>query len=301
MSLIVAVKDGDRYVLGADKQCSAGGSKDHNATKIWEVEKAPGIIMGGVGSVRASQIIQYSDVVDLNCLARGLTTEFISRSLVPEIVAALEINGISCQISPEDKTKYIPNVFLFAVEDKAWAVWNDLSVVEIEDSFAIGSGSEVATGALYATKDKNPFERIVTCIEAASESTLYVDDGIDLLATRIDKKDIKTIAKALDVPEAEVARSALFKKELARMAQESILEEIEKRSKELHEEEKQEEEHTLIQSRPITKQVPAKKPVAKKPAPAKKPVAKKPSPAKKPVPTKKPVTKKKVEKPKDEK
>ena len=37
MSLIVAVKDKDRYVLGADKQSSAGGNKDHSATKIWEV------------------------------------------------------------------------------------------------------------------------------------------------------------------------------------------------------------------------------------------------------------------------
>jgi hypothetical protein len=91
----------------------------------------------------------------------------------------------------------IPNVFIFAYRDKAWVIWHDLSVVEIADYFAIGSGSEVARGALFATKEKNPFERIVTCIDAAAESTLFVDDGIDLLTTCDKPKDAKQVAKAL--------------------------------------------------------------------------------------------------------
>jgi len=201
MSLIVAVKDKNRYVLGADKQSSAGGNKDHSATKIWEVRNCQGIVMGGVGSARATQIIQYSNIIDLNCLSRGCTTEYIVCSVVPEIVSALEMHGISCSPNPDDKTKIIPNAFLIAIDDKAWVIWHDLSVIEVENYFAIGSGSDVATGALYATKDKNPFERIVTCIDAAAETTLFVDDGVDLLATSIKKEDKKLIAKALNIPE----------------------------------------------------------------------------------------------------
>ena len=91
----------------------------------------------------------------------------------------------------------IPNVFIFAYKEKAWVIWHDLSVVEIADYFAIGSGADVARGALFATKEKNPFERIVTCIDAAAESTLFVDDGIDLLTTNNKSKDVKQIAKAL--------------------------------------------------------------------------------------------------------
>ena len=201
MSLIVAVKDKDRYVLGADKQSSAGGNKDHSATKIWEVGNCPGIVMGGVGSARATQVIQYSNIIDLNCLSRGCTTEYIVCSVVPEIVSALEAHGICCSPNPDDKTKIIPNAFLIAIDDQAWVIWHDLSVIEVEDYFAIGSGSDVATGALYATKDKNPFERIVTCIDAAAETTLFVDDGVDLVATSIKKEDKKMIAKALNIPE----------------------------------------------------------------------------------------------------
>ena len=90
---------------------------------------------------------------------------------------------------------------MIAIDDQAWVIWHDLSVIEVEDYFAIGSGSDVATGALYATKDKNPFERIVTCIDAAAETTLFVDDGVDLVATSIKKEDKKLIAKALNIPE----------------------------------------------------------------------------------------------------
>ena len=74
-----------------------------------------------------------------------------------------------------------------------------LSVSEIEDYFAIGSGSDVASGALYATKEKNPFERVVTAIDAAAETTLFVDDGIDVLVTEEHKDDEKLLAKALGI------------------------------------------------------------------------------------------------------
>ena len=76
-------------------------------------------------------------------------------------------------------------------------IWNDLSVTEIGEYLAIGSGSDVARGALFATKKQNPFERIVTAIDAAADSTLFVDDGIDMLVTGVHKGDREKIAKAL--------------------------------------------------------------------------------------------------------
>ena len=98
------------------------------------------------------------------------------------------------------KCDMMPNAFIFAYKDKAWSIWHDLSVSEIDEYIAIGSGSEVARGVLYATPEKDPFARIVTSIEAAAESTLYVDNGIDLLATDAYEEDIVNMANALGVP-----------------------------------------------------------------------------------------------------
>lgn len=200
MSLVVAIKDKDRIVLGADKQASTGGMKEHTCTKIWKLEELPGAIMGGVGSARASQIIQYSQIIDKNLLSQDLDTEFVVRVLAPTLAAGLKANGVVVGASDGAKCDMMPNSFIFAYKDKAWSIWHDLSVSEIDEYIAIGSGSEVARGVLYATPEKDPFARIVTSIEAAAESTLYVDNGIDLLATEAYEEDIVNMANALGVP-----------------------------------------------------------------------------------------------------
>ena len=200
MSLVVAIKDKDRIVLGADKQASTGGIKDHTNTKIWELEELPGAVIGAVGSARASQIIQYSQVIDKNMISSNtdIDTEFIVRILAPTIATGLRNNGVTVD-SEDSKCDMMPNAFIFAYKDRAWTIWHDLSVSEINEYFAIGSGSEVARGVLYATPEKNPFERIVTSIEAAAESTLYVDNGIDLLSTGKYEEDFPNMCAALGI------------------------------------------------------------------------------------------------------
>jgi ATP-dependent protease HslVU (ClpYQ) peptidase subunit len=212
MSLVLAIKDRDRIILGADKQISdsGSGSADHTSTKIWAVEELPGAIMGGVGSARASQIIQYTDIIDKNLINKDVDTSFIIRSLVPTIVASLKANGIDAEIKDGNPCVMLPNSFIFAYKDKAWVIWNDLSVAELDEYLAIGSGSEVAKGALFVTKNCNPFDRIAMAIGAAAETTLFVDDRIDLLATEIKDGDDLKIAKALGL-EFEKSESELKK------------------------------------------------------------------------------------------
>lgn len=202
MSLVVALKNKDRIILGSDKQVSIGNNKDHSCTKIWEVHGLSGAIMGGVGTARASQIIQYSDIIDKNGLNPEPTTEFVVNSLVPIIATTLKENGIVIDPTPDSELGCvsIPNSFIFAYKDKAWMIWSDLSVQEITDYMVIGSGSDVARGVLWATADKkNPFERIAMCIEAAAESTLYVDNGLDLLTTEVRAGDAKQITKLFGI------------------------------------------------------------------------------------------------------
>ena len=57
------------------------------------------------------------------------------------------------------------------------------------------------SGKVKVPEDKNPFERIITCIDAAAESTLFVDHGIDLLTTKAYPNDAKVITKLLGLKE----------------------------------------------------------------------------------------------------
>ena len=138
-----------------------------------------------------------ANIIDKNLIDKSIDTDFIICSLAPTIAAGLKANGINVEVKDDDVCTMLPNAFIFAYKDRAWMIWNDLSVSELEEYFAIGSGSDVAKGALFATKKQNPFERIVTAIDAASESTLFVDDGIDLLVTGEHDGDGSKIAKAL--------------------------------------------------------------------------------------------------------
>lgn len=119
MSLVIAVKDNDRVVLGADKQISTGDSKNHTSTKIWPVCDLPGAVMGGVGSARASQVIQYSDIIDKNHLSVAPTTDFIICSLAPTIAATLKSNGVVVEPTENGACDLMPNAFIFAYKDKA--------------------------------------------------------------------------------------------------------------------------------------------------------------------------------------
>lgn len=202
MSLVVAIKDRNRIVLGADKQISLGNNLFHNSTKIWAVEELPGAIMGGVGLARASQIVQYSRIIDKNFLkdSNSLDTDYIVNVLTTNIAAVLKENGVTVDKAVDSDCLMMPNAFIFAYQDKAWMILNDFSVTEIEDYLAIGSGADVARGCLFTTMaNTNPFDRIVTCIDAAHDSTLYVDNGLDILSTKILASDERQLSKALGI------------------------------------------------------------------------------------------------------
>ena len=205
MSVIVAIKDKGRFVIGSDSQATIkSSSKDHNTVKIWPVKGLPGAILGSVGSCRASQIIQYYNIIDKNYLYEDLDAEYVVTVLIPAIVNTLNKNGIKTDFENADAT-YLPNSYIFAYRDKAWIILNDLSIMEIEDFYAIGSGREVANGVLFATKNNsNPFDRIVTAITAAADMTLYVDESINILTTGTCKDDTKRIAKAFKIDKKQI-------------------------------------------------------------------------------------------------
>lgn len=199
MSVIIAVKDKDRIILGADKQTSFAQSKSHEGTKIWRVADLPDAIMGGVGSTRVNQIIRFAPIINKNEIGPdGLSTSFIINHVVPAIVGTLKSNGIKVECPQDASTPVMSNAFIFAYEDKAWRIWHDFSVHEIDDFSAIGSGTDIALGALFASPDRDPFQRIVTSIDAAAKYTLFVDSALDFLPTKVYEEDQALIMKALE-------------------------------------------------------------------------------------------------------
>lgn len=207
MSLVIAIKDKDRIILGADKQGSQGNRKDHSATKVWEVKGYDNCVMGGVGYARANQIIQYCQgLLDKNSFddKDGIDEEFVVSLLAPTIQKTLELYGVSLEGSDSETgvtIKGMTNTFIFAYKDRAFVINPDLCVTEITDYAAIGSGAETARGSLYSSKDKDPFQRIVEAIEAASLETMFVDDSVEICLTKEYPEDEKMYNDATGLTE----------------------------------------------------------------------------------------------------
>lgn len=208
MSLVIAIRDkeNNRVILGADKQGTVGGNRTHSAQKIWEVEGAPTangerVLMGGVGLIRALQIMQYNPIpFDRNLLEENgaFTTAYLSTDFVELIVEYLTAKGITTSIEDEgQKMVASPNAYIIAQGDKAWMIGQDLSVEEVDDFIAIGSGADIARGVLRNTQGLHPFERIARAIEAASEETTSVDDFVEILATKDLPEDDEDFDEAL--------------------------------------------------------------------------------------------------------
>lgn len=210
MSVVVAIKDKDRFVLGADKQSTCGNLKSENETKLWTVPELEDAIIGAVGTVRAIQLIRYCQLFDKNTIPEKLSTRYIVNHVVPWIVKTLQDNQVECSITDSvGKFMTIPASFIIAYKDGCWIINNDLSVSEVYDYTAIGSGNEIALGALYATQGNHPFARAVVSIEAASQKTITVSHYLDVLTTS-DHDDDDEYAKKyfsdLEVVEEDVKK-----------------------------------------------------------------------------------------------
>ena len=196
MSVVVAIKDGNKIYIGADSQVTKGGTRttlqNENNYKIWKVDGADHCLMGHVGNLRDANIIRLMrDVVDdYDEYCDRVNYRFIVKYLVPEIIKNLR-DAKFLKVS-DDYVEYLDSSFLFAYRDKLFYINSDCSVIEINDYVAIGSGANEAIGSLLSTKGQNPKSRIVKAIKSSATSDIYVDYPIILSDTESTEFEIIT-------------------------------------------------------------------------------------------------------------
>ena len=83
MSVVVAIKEGNKVYLGCDSQVTKGGTrttlKNPNNYKIWKVLGADNCLMASVGNVRDANIVRLMDrlVTDYNIYKQHVDYEFV--------------------------------------------------------------------------------------------------------------------------------------------------------------------------------------------------------------------------------
>lgn len=195
MSVVVAIKEGNKVYIGADSQVTKGGTrttlKNPNNYKVWRVENAPHCLMAHVGSFRDSNIVRCMDrlVTDYNIYRDHICYEFVVKKVVPDIIDELRRYGM---IKDDKYVELLESEFIFAYQDQLYMIGRDKSVIEIDDYVAMGSGEDQAIGSLLSTEGENPRERIVKAIKASAAADIYVDYPIILTDTEYGEFEIIT-------------------------------------------------------------------------------------------------------------
>ena len=196
MSVVVAIKENDRIYIGADSQVTKGGTrttlKNPNNYKIWKVDGSDNCLMGHVGNLRDANIIRLMRNVidDYDEFYKRVDYRFIVNYLVPEIVKRLK--DAQFVKASDNYIEYIDSSFLFAYKDILFYINSDLSVIEIDDYIAIGSGANEAIGSLHSTVGQDPYKRIAKAIKSSAASDIYVDYPIIISDTETTEFEVIT-------------------------------------------------------------------------------------------------------------
>lgn len=176
MSVVVAIKENGRVTIGADSQCTRGGTRrtlsNPNNYKVWRVLDTENCLMAHVGLVREANIIRVARniVSELAQMKDEVDFAFVVKQLVPRLFEELEENRA---IKQSDQK--FDSAFIFAYKDRLFYISNNATVIEIDDYVAIGSGECEAIGSLLSTEGEQCEERIKKAIKASAASDIYVD------------------------------------------------------------------------------------------------------------------------------
>ena len=195
MSVIVAIKDGDNVIIGADSQVTKGGTRitlrNPNNFKIWNVRDVDHCLMASVGNLRDANVIRLLSglIDDYDIYCDRVNYRFVVKRIVPEIISELKEYGY---LKADKYVDFLDSSYLFAYKDQLYSIGSDCSVIEIDDCVAIGSGANEALGSLLSTDGLPTRERIIRAIKASAASDIYVAYPIVITDTAEGKFDIIT-------------------------------------------------------------------------------------------------------------
>ena len=201
MSVVVAIKENGKVTIGADSQCTRGGTRrtlsNPNNYKVWKVLDAENCLIAHVGLVREANIIRVArDLVpEMAQLKDKVDFSFVVKRLIPAMFEELEEYRA---IKKGDTPPEFDSSFLFAYKDKLFYISGNATVIEIDDYVAIGSGECEAIGSLLSTEGEKCEDRIKKAIKASAASDIYVDYPI--VITDTEKTEFKVFYEKDLVP-----------------------------------------------------------------------------------------------------
>ena len=100
MSVVVAIKENGKITIGADSQCTRGGTRrtlsNPNNYKVWKVLDAEHCLLAHVGLVRVANVMRVArDLVpEMAQIKDAIDFSFVVRRLVPRMFEELDRKSV---------------------------------------------------------------------------------------------------------------------------------------------------------------------------------------------------------------
>jgi ATP-dependent protease HslVU (ClpYQ) peptidase subunit len=158
MTCIVGLVDKGRVYIGGDSAGVAGLSVSIRADE--KVFANGPFIMGFTTSFRMGQLLRYKLEPAAQTIKQG-DMEYMVTSFIDSVRKCFTDNGFGSGSTG--------GTFLVGYKSKLYTIDTDYQVGVSADPFdAVGCGTDLALGAMYATKGQDPKKRITTALSAAS-------------------------------------------------------------------------------------------------------------------------------------
>lgn len=177
MTCIVALRHDDKVYVGGDSAAVSGWDVSERADSkvFWNKE----FLIGFAGSYRFGQIMQYhfsppSDDGMASYTLKHYPMKYMCVYFIPALRACLKENGF---LKSENEQEGTGNGYCIVAHGTGmFRIDSDFQVAVPADPFmAIGSGNDLALGALYATSRKrDPRKRLLLALEASAKFNIGV-------------------------------------------------------------------------------------------------------------------------------
>ncbi|MGV2988432.1 hypothetical protein ACE1OE_12365 [Vibrio sp. E150_011] len=191
MTCIVAVvnDDGDMF-MGSDSLSS--GEKKCRVVTNRKVFKSGEFLIGYTTSWRMGQLLEFS----FNIPPLDPETQDIMAYMVNKFVPAVIDLFIKGNFGNQEHTVKVGGSFLVIVRSIIFEIQDDFSVLQIHSNYAsVGSGAEVAMGALAALNQDREHSTYATCVaalEIASKHVVSVGGKPRIISLINEHSEVKT-------------------------------------------------------------------------------------------------------------
>lgn len=166
MSVMIAIKDKKRVVVGVDvrmSSCESYYDSYSRRPKAIHINNKRDIIVGAVGNIGLVDVMKQIILERPEQEIYAMNKNYVVKFLIPTLV----VNVRDYEMT--DKENKMDGVILIAIQDRAYLIMGNYCVEEVSDYAAEGSGREAAMGSLYTSSRlslMNAEDRIGLAIEA---------------------------------------------------------------------------------------------------------------------------------------